>query len=418
MYTQILKEILLTIDFEQEKINAFLTYCRELLAGNTIELKNVDKIEKEYRDHQLIWWYTYQSFLYSMLNRALRTMEVDLIVKMGFFVRDLHNQIVALHAEQYGGQSRSDSFTIYRGQGLSQTDFDQLKQTQGGLLSFNNFLSTSQNYDVSLRFARRSMTNSDLAGVLFVLKIDPSISATPFADVGNVSYYKEKEKEILFAMHSVFRIGQVKQIGNNNCLWQVDLTITSDNDPQLHALTETMRKETASAHKGWHRLGELMIKVGQFGKAEELYRIILQQTTAEIETASIFDQLGWIKDNQGEYAEAVGFYEKSLEILQKALPENHPDLATSCNHIDGVYLKMSENSKALSFYERDLEISEKILPANHPDLAISYNNIGLVYKNMGEYSKALSYHEKALEIRVLQPGRVPGTRPDPEHGSG
>ena len=35
MYTQILKEILLTIDFEQEHINEFLTYCREQFVGNT-----------------------------------------------------------------------------------------------------------------------------------------------------------------------------------------------------------------------------------------------------------------------------------------------------------------------------------------------------------------------------------------------
>ena len=54
------------------------------------------------------------------------------------------------------------------------------------------------------------------------------------------------------------------------------------------------------------------------------------------------------------------------------------------------------NTKALSYYEKDLEISEKSLPPNHPDLAISYNNIGLVYDNMGEYSKALLLHEKAI----------------------
>jgi len=150
MYTQILKEILLTIDFEQVHINDFLTYCQEQLAGNSAELKKVDKIEKEYRHRQPIWWYTYQSFLYSMLNRALRTMEVDLIIKMGFFIRDLHNHVAALHFEQYGGHHHSDSFTVYRGQGLSRTDFDHLKKTEGGLLAFNNFLSTSQNRNVSL----------------------------------------------------------------------------------------------------------------------------------------------------------------------------------------------------------------------------------------------------------------------------
>jgi tetratricopeptide (TPR) repeat protein len=378
-------------------MNDFLTYCRTEFAGNNAELKNIDMIKTEYRDHQPIWWYTYECFLYSMLNKALRTMEVDLIIKMGFFVCDLHNHIATLHAEQYGGHHHSDTFTVYRGQGLSPTDFDQLKQTQGGLLAFNNFLSTSTNSDVSLEFARRTMANSTLVGILFILKIDPSISATPFANVGKVSYY-QGEGEILFSMHSVFRIGQVKQIDKNDRLWQVNLTLTGDNDPQLQALTESMRKETSSTYKGWHRLGRLMIKLGQFNKAEELYDILLKQATNEGEKGHLYHQFGWIKNDQGKYAEAIEFYEKALEIDQKTLPANHPSLATSYNNIGAVYKDMGEYSKALSYYEKALEIQQKTLPANHPDLATSYNNIGDVYRNIGEYSKALSYHEKDLAI--------------------
>jgi len=125
-----------------------------------------------------------------MLNRALRLMEVDRIIKMGFFVRDFHNHIAMLHSEQYGGHQHSDTFTVYRGQGLSQTDFEQLKQTQGGLLAFNNFLSTSEKHDLSFEFARKTIHTSDLMDVLFILKIDPSIASTPFANVGNVSFYE------------------------------------------------------------------------------------------------------------------------------------------------------------------------------------------------------------------------------------
>src|SRR3984957_2167486 len=163
MYTQILKEILLTIDFEQGHINEFLTYCREQFVDNNAQLKNVEKLQKEYHHHQPIWWYTYEYFFYSMLNKALRTMEVDLIIKMGFFLKDLHNYIGALHTEQYGGhQQHSDSFIVYRGQGLSQTDFDQLMDTKGGLISFNNFVSTSHDPAVSRAFAESNQDNPDL----------------------------------------------------------------------------------------------------------------------------------------------------------------------------------------------------------------------------------------------------------------
>jgi tetratricopeptide (TPR) repeat protein len=438
MYTQLLKEILLTIDFDKEHIIEFLAYCREQLIGNTTELENVDKIAREYRRHKPIWWYTYQSFLYSMLNRALRMMEVDLIIKMGFFVRDLHNHIATLYSEQYGGKNHSDSFTVYRGQGLSQKDFDQLMKTKGGLLSFNNFLSTSKNGDVSLGFAREAVATYNLVGVLFIMKIDPSISATPFANVMKVSYY-ENEEEILFSMHSVFRIGQMKQIDKNDRLWQVDLTLTSDDDPQLHALTESMRQETFSGYTGWLRLGEVLIKLCHYDKAQQVYEVLLSQASDDAPKAFFSHQLGSVTYNKGEYEKAITFYskaieiyetrysndialavsyndiglvyekmgelskallfhEKTLKIHQKTLPPNHPRLVSSYNNIGSVYWKIDENSKALSYYEKALEICQATLPANHPNLVICYNNIGNVYNNMGEYSRALSYYEKTLEI--------------------
>jgi hypothetical protein len=144
-----------------------------------------------------------------MLNRALRLMEVDLIIKMGFFVRDLHQHIDALHSEQYNEHHHSDSFTVYRGQGLSQSDFDELMKTKGGLLSFNNFLLARLDRALSLAFAEINQYNPDLTGVLFEITIDPSIPSFPFANVRNVSYY-QREKDMLFSMHSVFRIGQVQ----------------------------------------------------------------------------------------------------------------------------------------------------------------------------------------------------------------
>jgi hypothetical protein len=126
MYTQLLKEILLNIEFEQVHFNEFLTHCREQFADNTTALKDVDKMENEYRPDLSIRWYTYDCFLYSMLNRALRTMEVDNIIKMGFFVRDIHEQIVHLHSEQYAEQGHSASFTVFRAQGLTPINFDKL----------------------------------------------------------------------------------------------------------------------------------------------------------------------------------------------------------------------------------------------------------------------------------------------------
>jgi len=397
MYTQILKDILLTIDFDHGHIMNFIKYCRVELAGNSIELKNVDQIKTEYCNHQPIWWYTRETFLYSMLNRALRLMDVDIIIQMGFFIRDLHKNIADLHSRQFRRQTSSNMFTVYRGQNLSQTDFNQLKQNQGGLLAFNNFLSTSKNRETSLDFIRRNPGKGDLVSVLFVMRIDPSIQNAPFANIDKISAIPTEE-EILFSMHSVFRIGQIKQLPGSISIREVELALTRDNDPELRELTERIQKEISSSYTGWYRLGRLLIKLAKFKKAEELYRILLEQTSDQNEKALIFHQFGAINRSQGKYNEALEYFEKSLEIYKKTLPANHPDLATAYNNIGNVYNSMGEYSKTLEYYEKSLETYKKTLPANHPLLATSYNNIGLVYYNMGEYSKALQYYEKSLEI--------------------
>jgi len=396
MYTQILKEILLTIDFDEQHFNEFLTFFRNEFKGKTRELRNVDEIQKDYRNQTPIWWYTREIFLYKILNKALRFMDIDIILQMGFFVCDLHKQIAALHAEQFTEHTSSNSFVVYRGQGMSQADFDQMKQNKGGLLAFNNFLSTSKRREVSLRFIRPTTANSDLIPVLFIMNIDPTITHTPFANIANVSAMK-REDEILFSMHSVFRIGEIERFDNDNRIWKVELIFTSDNDPHLKVLTEKMRKETQGP-TGKRRLGNLMIKLKKLDQAEKLHELLLREITDQYEKALCFHQLASVYTYQGKYEEAVKYNHKSLEIKKKTLPVDHPILATSYNNIGSLYQDIGEYPNALEYFHKSLEIIKKSLPADHPDLATSYNNIGSVYQHMGEFAKALDYFHKSLEI--------------------
>jgi tetratricopeptide (TPR) repeat protein len=393
-----MKEILLTIKFEQQHIQEFTKYCQEAFAENDDELKNIRRLERKYREETPIWWYTFECFLYPMLNRALRTMDVNIMIMMGFFITDLHRHIARLHIEQFGSHPQSQVLTVYRGQGLSKIHFDQMVKTKGGLMSFNSFLSTSKDRGISLDFASNTISNPDVVGILFVMTINPSLSSTPFASITGVSYFQGIEDEVLFSMHTIFRIRQIKSLAENKRLWQVELSLTSDNDKDLRALTDQIRKETLPDSEGWYRLGELLLKMGQPDKAQEVYEVMLRQASDEGGKAHIYHQLGSIKDGQGQYKEAIIFYEQSLAIKQKTLPPTHPDLACTYNNIGMVYDNMGEYSKALLYYEKTLEIDQKTLPPTHPDLGASYNNIGMVYYNMSEYSKALSYYERAVDI--------------------
>ena len=308
MYTILLKEILLNMDYNEQSIKNFITYCRNGDLGSSV---NITRFENGYQAKLAIWWYTYPSFIYSLLNCALRLLEADVIINMGFFIRDLNQQIEELYQKQVTDY-HGISFVVYRGQTLSTTDFAKLRKSDGGLMSFNNFLSTSKDREVSLGYAMVALTTEDKVGILFRMSIDPTVSSASFATIQEISYF-QTEEEILFSMHTIFRIGEIRQIDSDNPLYEVDLQLTSDDDSQLRTLTDRIREET-SASTGWQRLGQLLLKMGQINKAEELYNALFEQTSDETEKAFCYDQLGQVKNSQGEYETAIGYYEKALEI--------------------------------------------------------------------------------------------------------
>ncbi len=71
----------------------------------------------------------------------------------------------------------------------------------------------------------------------------------------------------------------------------MNLLLASDKDPQLHVLTEYILKRIEGL-TGWYRLGKLMIELGRFNKAEELYKVLLDERPTEHDIGFIYYQLG------------------------------------------------------------------------------------------------------------------------------
>lgn len=396
MYNQTIKEIILSTDYDENSFHNFITYCRQIFTTHRIETQKLDKFEHNYRQSHPIWWYTYPSFLCSMFNRSLRTMKLDLIIRMGFFIHDLHNNIAQLHAKQCARHDNLESFIVYRGQSLPPTDFSTLMKMQGGVLAFNSFLLTNKNYQTPLNSIQDSIRTSNHIGILCVMCINPSTSPIPFASIRDVGYFKQ-EDEILFTMNSIFRIGQIQQT-NNNRIWRVDLTLISYSDPILKDLNEKIHRDTFPELKGWDRLGTFLIKFQQFNKAQLVYDTLITETKNDMEKANIYHMLGWVKDGQGNYEDALNYYRRSIQIKESLITPPFSDLAASYENAGVVYEKMADYSSSLKFHLKALQIRAKNLPPNHLDLAKSYENVGLIQGQMGNYSEALSVHQKALEI--------------------
>ncbi|CAF2614017.1 unnamed protein product [Rotaria sp. Silwood2] len=404
MYSQLLKEMILEMDHDEQSKAQFVQYCHDAYADNTTLLRLIDDFDHNYYSHSPIWWYTKEPFIYSVLNRALRTQNIEIVLKMSFFVQALHRQIEKLYSET----REMVTSIVYRGQGMTNSEFEKIKNNQGGLLAFNNFLSTSRDEHISLTFAESSSNDPDLTGVFFHIDIDASVTSTPFVSLDNISYYTDSEREILFSMHTIFRIGEIQQIHDQ--LWQVKLTLTNQDDEQLKLLTNYVRYETQGPI-GHYRLGTLMIKMGEFDKAELFFQSLIEKTPVENWEllAHIYNQLGYVHQSKGNPKAALADFHRTLEIRQKFLPLTHPDLAKTYNNIAMVYDGMGNYSTALENYQNALKIQQQSLPSIHVDLATTYNNIGLVHRSMENPSVALQYFEKVLEI---QKQMLPPTHPD------
>lgn len=396
MYSQLVKEILLKIDYGDMAKNKLSEYCRhfESCGGTKNESPVIDEFEQDYDEHSPVWWYTRAGFAYSMLNQALRNQDVKTLIKMGFFLRDVHRRIKYLH-----GIRSLNQLTVYRGQGMTKDEFEKkIFKNPGGLLSFNNFLSTSLNYDVAKIFAECICEARTLLGILFQIDIDATISSAPFAELHGNDANFPFEEEVLFSMHTIFRIDEVKKIDDR--FWHVKLKLTSDQDKDLVCLSKRIRTEIAGG-QAWYRLSRLLLKMGKFNEATDVLTEFMN-TMPENNwryLGAINHQLGLINWEKGNYKMALLFYNKALNHLHHTFPINHRSLGTTYNAIGEVHREQGNNLRALAYYQKTLDHFEESFNFIHPwEFGILYSNIGQVFRSMGDYSTALGFFRKTLDI--------------------
>ncbi|CAM4932913.1 unnamed protein product [Rotaria socialis] len=187
MYTQILKEILIEMEHDDKSLKDFIKFWHEQEIQYGDKNKRIDEFERTYSAEGPINWYVKKGFIYDDLNRGLRELNSDIIIKMGVFIHDLHQKLNELQQ----GQARPP-LPLYRGQGLSKTDFEKLNKSKNGLISFNNFLSTSKDSITAMGFAEIASELPDMVGIFFEMTIPRSVQSVPFADIQE---YSEKESE-------------------------------------------------------------------------------------------------------------------------------------------------------------------------------------------------------------------------------
>ena len=149
--------------------------------------------------------------------------------------------------------------------------------------------------------------------------------------------------------------------------------------------------------------GRLAHEVGRYAEAQPFLEEALDIREKTLgpehpDVALSLNNLALLYHNQGQYGKAEPLYQRSLAIREKALGPDHPDVATSLNNLAALYYPQGQYGKAEPLYQRALAISEKALGPDHPDVATSLNNLAVLYHDQGRYEKAEPLYQRSLAI--------------------
>ncbi|CAF1217907.1 unnamed protein product [Adineta ricciae] len=201
-------------------VKAFHTKQTEIIQ------RSCSEFVQTYNSNEIIKWYTRESFFYILLNRTLRSEDINHIFAMRYVISDLENYIQN-HRHEIHSIAR-----IYRGQQMHLEEILEIQANIGGLIGLTAFWSTTLSRDTAFDFTSiLSPHRTDQIGqVLFSIDIPQHIQGA-YCDISQFSV-ADHELEILFSFRSLFRVERVTK-NTLDEFWYIDLTLIDENDEQF-----------------------------------------------------------------------------------------------------------------------------------------------------------------------------------------
>ncbi|CAF4343435.1 unnamed protein product [Rotaria sp. Silwood2] len=437
LWFQLFKDVLLQMPRNQQAKQELIVFSRQYYRGNRKEYENIIEFEKLYQSDNSIYWYTKDSFLYRLVNKALRTEDIEQLHIFRFFISDLSSMLAKIHKEQNVGQKQI--ITLYRGLKLEIDEYNRLKQNLGCIISTNGFLSTSRSDKEAIKFAMKLTKRNNVIPVLYEIECNLNVSESViFADITKYSEF-EKEQEILFDVGSTFKIESITKNEQLN-MDVVKLIATDDGMKMVQKYIELNRKMNEETSPNI-LFGILLIQMGKYDQSLNYFKNLLDISDEKVDEGRIYSAMGSAYLCKGELEEShqitdhayrimIGekhsrikdstrpmtvmahiylrkkMYEKSLDFYFEVLKihkdfhgRKHLDTAETLNNIGNVYYKMEEYSISLSFYRNSFEILKAQLPYIHLGIAASLNNLGLVHRMTKDMDEAVNCFQESLNIR-------------------
>ncbi|CAF1215384.1 unnamed protein product [Rotaria sordida] len=441
LWFQLFQIIINDLKCTENDMNTMLNYCSKQLQKDrnpTKSLLEIEEFRQTYTSNDAIHWYTKESFVYRLLNRSLRTEDIEALYIFRFFIADLCRQLKIEYEKLRRKQNQSPILTVYRGAQISREELDDLFRTIGNLTSLNGFVSTSINQSVAIEFLRKKSSRTEnLEKILFIIEIDIQSDYIICAYIKELSALQDEE-EVLFNIGTVFYLDKIL-LDSNEKIWNVYMKATEAGISAVHDYIELIHQELTDTNISII-FGQLFLQMGKYILAQKYFLDLLEHSkendpdlprihyhlaltyayqydliqaenllkqvyqfyrinnTNNLDLARIENALGWIHHHNGELDEAIIHYQTALNLAPDQLDLNHLINAQTCSLLGDCYLEKNQLDKAELFNKKTLEIERLRLPTDHPRIGVTLNDIGDVFRKRKQMNIALDYYQQAESI--------------------
>jgi serine/threonine protein kinase len=160
-------------------------------------------------------------------------------------------------------------------------------------------------------------------------------------------------------------------------------------------------------------MGQAYQDLGQYDKAEKMYRVALALNQKlfgqeSLEAAASFNDLGDALSNVGQWSEAESDYKRALGIRRKAFGNVHPDVATSLNSLANLYRNQGNVPEAVTLSQQALEINKKYYGNDSLEAADSLRNLAIL---LGDQDKRVDAKAMLQQVLAIRRKRLPADHP-------
>jgi len=161
-----------------------------------------------------------------------------------------------------------------------------------------------------------------------------------------------------------------------------------------------------------HRTSEYLVARESFTDGRDLlWRLLLvlesqQGDDHDLTVASTLTLLGEVLERSGEYRQALGGYERALELLRRHHPPDHPSHARTASglarvltcHGGATLWRPEDLPGAEESFHRALDLLAVQLGPRHPDVGHALDKLGYALGRSGDLAAARARHEQAHDV--------------------